>query len=211
MTVTSGSSAAPSRWMIVAAFAAIYVLWGSTYITIRFAVEVIPPFLLGGTRFIVVGLLLTAWARAQGAQWPTWGQWRATLVASVLFFVINNGALVWATQYVPSGMAALLIGATPMWMVLFDWWRPGLHGRQAGGVRPSNVVIGGLLLGFFGISLLADPAELIAERPEYAIGIVAILVGAVSWAAGSIYTRQAAAALARSGDGRRRVKPPDAE
>ncbi len=189
------SSTTPARWLIIAAFAAIYLLWGSTYIAIRFAVEVIPPFAMSGTRFVVAGLLLMLWARAQGAPWPTRLNWRTAMIAAVMLFVLNNGALVWAAQYVPSGTLALLVGATPLWIVLLDWWRPTVHGRQAGGVRPTLTVFLGLLLGFFGIVLLAGSGEMASARPEYAIGIVALLVGTVAWAAGSIYTRQVSSAL----------------
>jgi len=195
MSLTPRVSAVPARWLLVAAFAAIYLLWGSTYIAIRFAVEVIPPFAMSGTRFVVAGLLLMLWARAQGAPWPTRLNWRTAIIAAVMLFVLNNGALVWAARFVPSGTLALIVGATPLWMVLLDWWRPTIHGRQAGGVRPSNIVFGGLLLGFFGIILLAGSGEMASARPEYAIGIVALLIGTVAWAAGSIYTRQASAGL----------------
>jgi drug/metabolite transporter (DMT)-like permease len=195
MSLTPRVSTPPKRWQVVAAFAAIYLLWGSTYIAIRFAVEVIPPFTMSGTRFIVAGLLMVFWARSQGAAWPTRLNWRVAATAAVMLFVLNNGSLVWAARYVPSGMLSLIVGATPLWMVLLDWWRPTMHGRQAGGVRPNNLVFVGLLLGFFGIILLAGSGDMAAARPEYAIGIVALLIGTVAWAAGSIYTRQTSAAL----------------
>jgi drug/metabolite transporter (DMT)-like permease len=198
MTTSPSGGAAPARWLIVAAFAAIYLLWGSTYIAIRFSVEIIPPFLMSGTRFLVAGLLLFGWARLNGAPWPTWRNWRTAITAAVMLFVLNNGTLVWAAQYVPSGLLALLVGATPLWMVLLDWWRPTVHGRQAGGVRPSNVVFGGLLLGFFGIFLLTGADEMTSSGPEFAIGVVAVLIGTVGWAAGSIYTRQSASSLPES-------------
>jgi len=107
-----------------------------------------------------------------------------------MLFMLNNGGLVWASQFVPSGMAALLIGATPLWMVLLDWWRPSIHGRKPGGIRPSNTVFAGLLIGFFGILLLVNPSGLADAGHEYAVGVVVILLASVAWAAGSIYSRQ---------------------
>lgn len=190
MSQHPASGAAPARWHLLAAFAAIYLIWGSTYIAIRFAVETVPPFFLGAVRFMLAGLVMFVWAWAQGAAMPTRRQWRAAAFAGFLLFVLNNGGLVWASQYVPSGMAALLIGATPMWMVLLDWWRPTVHGRRAGGIRPSNMVFAGLLLGFFGILLLVNPGGLADAGHEYAVGVVVILAASVAWAAGSLYSRQ---------------------
>ncbi len=188
---TATSRAAPSRWALLAAFAAIYVVWGSSYVFIHFAVETIPPFLMGGLRFSLAGLLMIGWARAHGARLPTWVHWRSAAVGGVLLFLINNGALVWAAQAVPSSMMALLVGITPMWMVLLDWWRPSVRGRQAGGVRPTNWVFAGLVAGFFGITLLVSPGDFAAGSTDAAIGVVAILIGTVGWAVGSLYTRQA--------------------
>lgn len=198
MTSSSSAPSAPARWLIVAAFAAIYLLWGSTYIAIHFAVEIIPPFLMSGTRFILAGSLLIVWMRVHGEPWPTWRNWRTAIVAAAMLFVLNNGALVWAAQYVPSGTLALLVGATPLWMVLLDWWRPTLHGRQAGGVRPSLTVFGGLMLGFVGIFLLTSSGDMTTATPEFIAGVVTLLVGTVGWAAGSIYTRQSADSLPKS-------------
>lgn len=195
MSLSPAISVEPPRWRVIAAFAAIYLLWGSTYIAIRFAVEVIPPFTMSGSRFVIAGLVLMFWARSQGAPWPSRVNWRAALVSAVMLFVINNGTLVWASQYVPSGTLALIVGATPLWMTLLDWWRPTLHGRQAGGVRPTNTVFLGLLIGFAGISLLAGSGDMGQLGPNYALGIAAMMVGTVAWAAGSIYTRQAAGSL----------------
>jgi drug/metabolite transporter (DMT)-like permease len=189
------TSQSPSRWAVLAAFAAIYLLWGSTYIAIRFAVADIPPFLMSGSRFVIGGLVLMLWARAHGAALPSRRNVMAAAITAVMMFVLNNGALVWAAQYVPSGTLALFVGATPMWMVLLDWWRPTMHGRQAGGVRPTMPIFAGLLLGFTGIVLLADPANMASHGPQYVAGVVAMLVGTVGWAAGSIYSRQAQASL----------------
>lgn len=189
------ASRAPSRWLLLGAFTAIYLVWGSSYVFIHFAVESIPPFLMAGARFTVAGLIMILWARMQGAPIPTLRHWRSAAIAGFPMFLINNGALVWASQTVPSGMVSLIIAITPMWMVLLDWWRPTLHGRMAGGVRPTWTVFAGLVLGLGGILLLASPGATMtggeANSRDISIGVLVILIGTVGWAAGSMYARHA--------------------
>jgi drug/metabolite transporter (DMT)-like permease len=192
MSVTKLPASGLNRWSVLAAFAAIYFVWGSSYVFIHFGVETIPPFLLGGVRFTIAGLLMMGWARTHGAAAPTRAHWRAASIAGFMMFLINNGAIIWASQYVPSGLLALLIAATPLWMVLFDWWRPTLKGRQTGGIRPNNLVFAGLLLGLVGVALLVNPAKAAGSSANYMIGILVVFLLATSaWAGGSIYTRQA--------------------
>jgi drug/metabolite transporter (DMT)-like permease len=192
MTVTTSPRAkTPARWLLLAAFGAIYIVWGSSYVGIHFAVESIPPFLMGGVRFGIAGLLMIAWALGRGAKRPTRAHWRSASIAGLAMFLINNGALMWAATTVPSGMLALLIAATPMWMVLLDWWRPTVRGRSPGGTRPTVMVFAGLLIGFFGILMLVNPAQFSEVKPNFAIGVVAVLIGTVGWAGGSLYARQA--------------------
>jgi drug/metabolite transporter (DMT)-like permease len=177
---------APARWLVIAAFAAIYLIWGSSYLAIKFAIESMPPFLMGGTRFFAAGLILIVWSLRSGALRPTRKQWRSAAVVGVMLFVCNFAPLVWAAaQHVPSGMSALLIASTPMWMVVFDWARPG-------GQRPTMGVLGGLTLGTLGILLLMDPSTLAAEGHAGLLpGMIAVIIAAALWAAGSIYARQA--------------------
>jgi drug/metabolite transporter (DMT)-like permease len=106
----------------------VYLIWGSTYLGIRYAVETIPPFLMAGTRTFMAGLLLYAFARTRGDGPPTRAQWRDAAIAGGLMLLIGNGGVTWAEQMIPSSVAALLVALTPVWMVLFDWLRP--QGRR---------------------------------------------------------------------------------
>ena len=173
-----------SRTRIVLAFAAVYVIWGSTYLAIRFAIETIPPALMAGTRFVIAGAILYVWARAAGAPRPTRAHWRAAIVVGALLLLAGNGAVVWAEQTVPSGLAALLAATTPIWMVLIDW----LH---HGGERPTRLTTAGLVLGLAGILVLVEPGSLGGGAVD-AVGALALLAGSLAWALGSLYSRHAA-------------------
>ena len=105
----------------IGAFAAIYLIWGSTYLGIRFALETLPPFMIAGVRFAVAGSVLYALARRQGAAPPTRIQWRSAALLGFILFMLNNGSLMWAETRVSSGMAALLVATVPLWMVLLGW------------------------------------------------------------------------------------------
>jgi len=170
-------------WMVVAAFAAVYLIWGSTYLGIRFAVESIPPFMMAGARHLAAGIVLFAFARLRGAAAPTWSQWRDATIAGILMLVIGNGGVTWAEQHVPSSTAALLVALTPLWMVLLDWLRPG-------GIRPRALVGAGLIVGFLGVGLLARGH---GEHHEAAYGwsVAALMAAAFSWAYGSVFNRTA--------------------
>ncbi len=173
------------RWRVVAAFAAIYGIWGSTYLAIRFAIETVPPFLMAGARFTVAGTVLYAWARQRGAPRPTGANWAAGAAVGALLLVGGNGGLVWAEQRIPSGLAALLAGLVPLWIVLLDWLRPG-------GVRPGGVVVAGLAFGFAGMALLVGPGNLIGGQQVDAVGALVVALATLLWAAGSLYSRRAA-------------------
>ena len=177
------------RSRVLLAFAAVYLVWGSTYLAIRYAVETIPPFLMAGARFVLAGALLYAWARMRGSRQPSRAEWRAGAIAGVLMLVGGNGAVVWAEQHVASGIVALIVAIVPLWMVLLDWLRPG-------GERPRASVFVGLTLGVLGLALLIGPDVL---RPQSGgagtLNVGAALVpvlGSFLWAAGSIYSRQGA-------------------
>jgi drug/metabolite transporter (DMT)-like permease len=168
----------------MAAFAAIYIIWGSTYLAIRFAVETLPPFLLGGLRFAIAGAILVAYGAATRATRPSGGELRTAAIAGLFFFFGGNGALVWAQQRVASGLASLIIATMPVWMVLLDWLRPG-------GRRPSSGVLAGLAMGLVGIALLVDPGGGGAAGRVDLAGAAVLMLGSISWAAGSIYWSQA--------------------
>jgi drug/metabolite transporter (DMT)-like permease len=177
------TSSTPPVGGVIAAFAAVYVIWGSTYLGIRFAVESIPPFLMAGSRNLAAGLLLFAFARARGGGMPTRIQWRDATIAGFLMLMVGNGGVTWAEQVVPSSVAALLVALTPLWMVLFDWLRPN-------GVRPRPFVAAGLAVGFVGVALLAR-GHGNNQGSVYGWGVVAVLVASMSWAFGSIFNRLA--------------------
>jgi len=167
------------------ALLALYIIWGSTYLAIRFAVGTIPPFLMAGTRFLVAGIILFAWRRLAGDPAPTARQWRSTAIIGLLLLLGGNGLVSWAEQNVASGIAALLIGSVPFWMVMIEAIRPG-------GARPNGVGIFGLCVGFGGIVLLVEPWQ--ANNGvigTHLMGVGALLVAAFLWSLGSIYSRSA--------------------
>lgn len=174
------------RSRLLAAFAAVYVIWGSTYLAIRFAVETLPPLLMAGARFTIAGLLLLLWSRlVQRAERPSRTDWRTGLVSGALLLLGGNGAVVWAETRVPSGIAALLVAVVPLWMVLLDWLRPG-------GRRPDTPVFVGLALGLVGLGLLVGPDALHGgDAAVSTIGALVLMAGSLSWAIGSLLTKQA--------------------
>ena len=183
MTDSGGAqSGHASRARVLAAFAAVYVVWGSTYLAIRYAVETIPPFIMVGTRFIVSGVLLYAWGRLRGNERPTAAQWRDGTVVGILMLCLGNGAVSWAEQRVPSGLAALLVAVVPLWMVLLDWLRPR-------GTRPRVLVIAGVVVGMAGLIVLIGPDSLSGHSSVDLVGAIVLIAGSLAWAAGSIYTR----------------------
>ncbi len=163
------------------AFAAIYLIWGSTYLAIRYAIETAPPFLMAGVRFGLAGLLLSAWSRLRGMAWPTRMQWRTAAIVGNLLLLGGNGGVVWAEQRVPSSIAALVVSVVPLSAVLLEWIRPG-------GTRPTRLTIFGIILGFAGVSILINPSAKDAQRIDF-LGMLSLLGATLSWAAGTIYTR----------------------
>ena len=172
----------PSRLALVAAFAAVYVIWGSTYLAIRWGVAEIPPFLMAGVRFGGAGLAFIAWAAYRGAARPTARDWMMTGLVGLLMAAGGNGLVTWALQRVPSGLGALLVSMVPFWVALADWLRPG-------GDRPPGRVILGLVLGFAGVALLVNPAGEAGARVLDPIGAGTIVVASLLWAAGSVCSR----------------------
>ncbi len=175
---------APSRTALIFAFTAIYLIWGSTYLGIRVAIETMPPFLMAAVRFLIAGTLLFVFLKLRGAAWPTARQWRANAIIGTFLLFGGNGAVVWAEQHVPSGLTALLIGASPLFIVLTEWTWPG-------GTRPRTATIAALLLGFVGVTWLAAPWETPCHGGLHLGGVAAILLGCVSWSLGLIYSRHA--------------------
>lgn len=172
------------KWKLVGAFAALYLIWGSTYLAIRFALETLPPFTMAGARFVVAGMMLYGWARRRGAASPAPRHWPPALLIGALLLLLGNGGVVWAEQSLSSGMTALLIATEPLFLVLLDWLRPG-------GRRPSWTVAAGLILGFFGTSLLFAPWSPPRMSAFNWLGAASVLLASIAWAAGSLYALRA--------------------
>ena len=183
----AGQRAGPSyaRWQVILAFAALYLIWGSTYLGIRFAIETMPPFAMASSRFLLSGAMLVAWARFRGAPWPTRRQWaHAAMIGACLLF-LGNGGVVWAEQrHVPSSLVALLVATTPAWVAVIDWLRPG-------GSKPNRGVVAGLALGFVGVALLIGPARLPDGSAVDLFGMALVVVASLAWAGGSVFSRHA--------------------
>ena len=173
------------RARLIAAFVAVYVIWGSTYLAIRFAVQTLPPLLMASARFVVAGVIVLLWARLRdGAAWPTRVEWRVGLISGALLLLGGNGGVSWAEQRVPSGIAALLVAIVPVFMVLLEWLRPN-------GTRPRAAVFAGVGLGLAGLALLVGPDALRGGARSNAIGALVLVLASLSWAAGSLYTKLA--------------------
>ncbi len=176
--------ASPSRWQLATAMGAVYVIWGSTYLAIRIAIETLPPFLMAGTRFVVAGAALCAWTRWRGVPKPERVHWRSATIIGGLLLLGGNGGVCWAEQRVPSGLTALMIGTTPLWMLLLDWlWH--------GAARPSPRTVFGLACGFAGIGLLVSPGQFAGGSFVDPVGATVLIFATLAWAAGSLYSRRA--------------------
>ena len=180
---TATISHAPARPLLVwLSFAAVYILWGSTYFFIRLGVETIPPFMMAGLRHLLFGFVFFAIFRGTTGERPSRAQWRTTIVTGLLLLLCGNGVVSWAETRLPSGIAALLVATVSLWMVLIEWLRPG-------GVRPAPRVLVGFVLGFVGIVVLVGPAQLGNSERVDPIPALALILASLAWASGSIYSR----------------------
>ncbi|MBI4770951.1 MAG: EamA family transporter [Chloroflexi bacterium] len=181
------------RWLTPVAFGAVYLIWGSTYLAIRFGIQSIPPFVLIAARFVIAGALLVGLALLRGAPRPTLLHWlRATLAGGLMMGA--TAGVAWAEQRVDSGPAALIISLVPLWMVLLDWLRPpfaSLRGPSARGRRPGGAVAAGLGWGFAGMALLVGPGTLAGEGRLDPLGVGVLILAALGWAAGSLVSSRA--------------------
>ncbi|MGB8645373.1 MAG: drug/metabolite exporter YedA [Anaerolineae bacterium] len=182
--MTKRNMGTPALWQVLVAFAAVYLIWGSTYLAIRYAVETIPPFLMAGTRFVIPGALLFVFLRARGVPMPTRSQWKAAAIIGGLLLLGGNGFVSWSEQRVPSGIAALLVAMVPLWMTLLE----AIRSRTI----PRAQIIAGLALGLAGILLLVGPGEFTSAGARIdLIGLGGLIVASISWAIGSLYARHA--------------------
>ena len=166
---------------VVAAFAAVYLIWGSTYLAIKFAEESLPPFFMAGTRFLIAGSILYFVVRLRGAKRENKTDWGKMFVTGGLMLLGGHGAVVWSEQSVPSGLTSLLVGTVPLWIALLDW----MWNRS----RPNLKIIGGLAVGFGGIILLAGGIGSLGASSIGVTGAVILICGAFLWANGSLYSR----------------------
>jgi drug/metabolite transporter (DMT)-like permease len=170
----------PSKVRVLAAYAAVYVIWGSTFLAIRYAIETIPPFLMMGVRSILAGSILLFWSRKSGTRVAR-EQWVPLVIVAVLFFVLGHGLLAWAQKSVASGLAAVLIASDPLWIALIE----SLVIKE---FRLRSRQIIGLFIGFAGIVLLFLPGQVVRVDT---VGAAMILLSAISWSIGAVYSRVA--------------------
>jgi drug/metabolite transporter (DMT)-like permease len=166
------------------ALSAVYLIWGSTYLAIRYAVETTPPFLMAAVRFILSGGCLYAARRLMGDPAPQTREWRSATVIGILLLLGGNGGVVWAEQFIPSSLAALLVATVPLWMVLVD----ALRGDAQ---KPAFTVMIGILIGFAGVALLIGSLATDMTGAS-TFGAAALVFASLSWAVGSLYGRTAA-------------------
>ena len=177
---------APSKFLILSAFAALYLIWGSTYLAIRFAIETIPPLLMAGTRFLLAGVMLYAFARGRGGPKPSLANWGPAFIIGGCLLLGGNGGVTLAEQYVSSGLASVIVATVPIYIALLAWWS-GIA------PRPTPIVWLGLAGGLAGVAILLLPALHFSpnETSHPGIGMVILLLSSFIWSAGSVYSRKA--------------------
>lgn len=184
MTSLANPTEKQNTLKIALAFAAIYVIWGTTYLAIRLAVETIPPFFMAGTRFIIAGVITFAFLRARGVSVPRRLHWRSAAIIGAFMIVGGNGLVTWSEQQVPSGIAALVVATVPLWITLFGWliYREGKPGKQ---------IVLGLALGFIGVGLLIGPDQLLGTATFGWTSLLVLMLAPILWSFGSLYSRRA--------------------
>jgi drug/metabolite transporter (DMT)-like permease len=182
MNTSTESSGQRHRLWLVAAFAAVYIVWGSTYLAIRVAVETLPPFLSAGVRFLIAGGVLFAVLVARGAVVPTPIQWKQAAITGTLMLVGGNGLVMWAEKTLSSGFTALLVALAPIWFALLEWLRPA-------GVRPQTKTIAGIIIGFAGVVVLVNGRGHAGHMTGELSAAVAVVVAGLCWAGGSLYSK----------------------
>jgi drug/metabolite transporter (DMT)-like permease len=174
----------PTRPALLLGFAAIYIIWGSTYLGIRVAVETMPPFLMAGVRFLLAGTVLFSALKFRGAAWPTRAQWRDHTIVGTCLLLGGNAVVAWAEQTVPSGLTTLILGASPLFMVLMEWLRPG-------GTKPTAALWLGFAVGLGGLFILLGPGALPDGIRPPTLSVIALLFASLSWWGGSLYGKHA--------------------
>ena len=177
---------APKKSRVIIAFAALYLIWGSTFLGIRFAIQTIPPFLMAGARFVSAGLIMYAIAWSQGIGKSTWANWRTSLIIGACLLLAGNGGVTISEQHIDSGLAALIVAIVPIYIVLLGW-------TTGMAPRPTPIVWLALVGGFVGVGILFGPALHFSSNGgrNPAIGISILLISSFIWSAGSLYSRTA--------------------
>jgi drug/metabolite transporter (DMT)-like permease len=195
MTTTTRikSESRASRAKVILAFAAVYIIWGSTFLGIRYAIETLPPFLMAGARFSLAGAGMFAWAKLHGdAGGRSWPQWRRALLIGALLLLCGNGGVTWAEKYIASGLVALLVATEPVWVVMLNW---AITRR-----RPNAKVLLGVLIGLAGVGLLVGGGLTNGSKVSgmNLVGAGAVLFAGLMWAAGSVYANRRPAKVSTS-------------
>ncbi|THU41897.1 EamA family transporter [Niastella caeni] len=171
--------------MVVIAFATVYLVWGSTYFFIQRAVATIPPFILGAIRFIIAGAILLGWCMYKGEKIFNWSHIKPAAISGLLMLFIGNGAVIWAELSLASSLVAVLVSSAPIWFVVLD--KPKWHENLT-----SRPTILGLIVGFIGVILLFSEQTSKAlgnGNGHQVIGLIVLIIGAMSWAGGSLYSK----------------------
>lgn len=178
------TSKKPAKLLIISAFAALFIVWGSTYLGIMIAIRSIPPFFMLGTRFFVAGLLLYIWCLVKGEKAPSLKLFSTIGLGGILMLFMGNGAVTWAEQYLPSGLAAIVVATMPLWFVLLDKRQWQFH-------FSNKLIIVGILVGFAGVMLLfagKGTSDLSGDKLKL-ISFFVLIMGTIGWATGSLYSK----------------------
>jgi drug/metabolite transporter (DMT)-like permease len=178
------TAAKPPVLKLIAAFAAVYIIWGSTYLGVRFASESIPPLLMASVRFLVSGTILYIVARTKGAAAPKPIHWKSSVITGFFLLLLGNGMMAWSLKFVSSSLAAILVATEPFWLVLVAWL---LFGKG----KPKIKEVLGLAIGFVGIMILISTKNQAGNTDTNPIGVVMVMVSAIAWAIGSMYATKA--------------------
>ena len=180
----TGTASSVPAWQLIGGFLIIYIVWGSTYLAIRWAVTTIPPFLLGAVRFLIAGSAMYAFARWRGAAAPTRSEWRHAAIIGTMLLFVGNGSVSWASQRVSSGLTSVLVATVPLWLVVCEAWQ---------GKRPRVAQMLGVVVGLVGVALLVLPARGGTGAVD-PVGALVLTLSSLSWTIGSLYSRTAAQA-----------------
>ena len=195
-SVDRANAGAPARALVLAAFAAIYLVWGSTYLAIKYAIATVPPFFMTGARFLLAGSVLFIWSTFRAKRDPNEAQpprpgsltrrrWRDAFIVGALLIVGGTALVGWAELSVPSGITSLILATTPLWMVTLE---SVIESRRL----PSARVAVGIAVGLAGLAILVGPSLVSPETGMDLLGVGALVLASLAWSVGAMYSRRAA-------------------